>query len=128
MTEPRFLLDTNICIYVLADAESEAAKRVAECEEGSAIASAVTYAELLRGVRSAGPEDEAKLENFFRHVPIVPFGEAEAQAYARLPFRRGSFDRLIAAHALSLGLVLVTNNIRDFRDVPNLALENWAKP
>ena len=128
MTEPRFLLDTNICIYVLADAESVASKRVAECEEGSAVASAVTYAELLRGVRSAGPEDEAKLESFFRHVPVVPFGEAQAQAYARLPFRRGSFDCLIAAHALSLGFVLVTNNVRDFVDVPNLELQNWAKP
>ncbi|MDB5694387.1 MAG: twitching motility protein PilT [Alphaproteobacteria bacterium] len=128
MTEPRFLLDTNICIYVLADAESLAAKRVAECEEGSAVASAITYAELLRGIRSAGPEDEAKLESFFQHVPVVPFGEAQAQAYAGLPFRRSSFDRLIAAHALALGLVLVTNNIRDFKDVPGLKLENWAKP
>ena len=128
MTEPRFLLDTNICIYVLADAESLAAKRVEECEEGSAVASAITYAELLRGIRSAGPEDEAKLESFFQHVPVMPFGELQAEAYAGLPFRRGSFDRLIAAHALSLGLILVTNNIRDFADVSGLQLENWAKP
>ena len=128
MTEPRFLLDTNICIYVLADAESRAAKRVAECEEGAAVASAVTYAELLHGVRSGVAEDEAKLERFFQHVPALAFGEEQARAYAELPFRRGSFDRLIAAHALSLGLILVTNNVRDFADIPVLHIENWARP
>jgi tRNA(fMet)-specific endonuclease VapC len=126
VTELRFLLDTNICIYVLADAESLATKRVAECEEGSAVASAVTYAELLCGVRAGVTEDEMKLERFFQHVPVLAFGENQAKAYAKLPFRRGSFDRLIAAHALSLGLILVTN-VRDFSDVPGLRIENWAR-
>lgn len=127
MTEPSFLLDTNICIYVLADADSLVARRLADCALGSAVASVITHAELLPGVRSAGAEEEAKLSRFFQRVPVLPFGTAEAEAYARLPFRRGVFDRLIAAHALSLGLTLVTNNPRDFADVPDLRIENWAK-
>ena len=126
MTEPSFLLDTNICIYVLADAESYAARRLADCAQGSAVASVVTYAELLRGVLSAGPGEEAKLARFFDRIPVLPFGTREAEAYARLPFRRGAFDRLIAAHALALRLTLVTNNERDFADVPGLRIENWT--
>lgn len=126
MTKPSFLLDTNICIYVLADAESFAARRLADCAHGSVVASVVTYAELLRGVVSAGPGEEAKLARFFDRIPVLPFGTKEAEAYARLPFRRGTFDRLIAAHALALRLTLVTNNQRDFADVPELSLENWT--
>jgi len=126
VTEPSFLLDTNICIYVLADAESSAAKRLGNCAQGSAVTSVVTYAELLRGVVSAGPGEEAKLARFFDRIPVLPFGTREAEAYARLPFRRGAFDRLIAAHALALRLTLVTNNERDFADVPDLRTENWT--
>ncbi|HYZ49124.1 MAG TPA: PIN domain-containing protein, partial [Sphingomonas sp.] len=64
---------------------------------------------------------------FLASVEVFPFDAAAARTYARLPFRGGSFDRLIAAHALALGLVLVTNNERDFVDVPNLLVENWTK-
>lgn len=128
MTEAKFLLDTNICIYVLADADSAAARRVAECAQGEAVTSAVTYAELLHGVRCADPREGDKVARFFEKVSVMPFDEAAAQAYASLPFRRGGFDRLIAAHAMSLGLILVTNNERDFRDVRDLAIENWARP
>ena len=63
---------------------------------------------------------------FFVAVPVMPFDEGAARLYARLPFRRGSFDRLVAAHALSLGLTLVTNNGRDFADIPGLRIENWT--
>lgn len=128
MTEPVFLLDTNICIYVLADEASLAARRLAECPLGSVVASVVTYAELLHGVRNAGPKEVKKLEAFFGRVAIVPLDVPAARAYATLPFRRGSYDRLIAAHALALDLTLVTNNLRDFADVPRLKIENWAGP
>lgn len=127
MTEPAFILDTNICIYVLADADSVAARRLADRPEGSVVASVVTYAEMLHGVRNAGPEDERKLDDFFARIAIMPLGVEAARTYATLPFRRGSFDRLIAAHALALGLTLVTNNERDFAHVPGLRIENWAE-
>jgi tRNA(fMet)-specific endonuclease VapC len=60
-------------------------------------------------------------------VPVLPFDAAAAEVYARLPFRRGSFDRLIAAHALALDLVLVTDNVADYADVPGLKVENWVR-
>ncbi|MEO9129659.1 MAG: PIN domain-containing protein, partial [Sphingomonas sp.] len=66
------------------------------------------------------------LEAFVGEIPILDFDEAAARAYATLPFRRGRFDRLLAAHALSLGAVLVTNNERDFADIPGLVVENWT--
>ena len=127
MTKPRFLLDTNICIYVLADAEGVAARRVSECPEQSVAASVVTVAELMHGARRAGPEEEKKLDAFFQRIGVLPLDLAAARAYAELPFRRGSFDRLIAAHAMSLDLTLVTNNERDFDDVRGLRVENWAQ-
>ena len=58
---------------------------------------------------------------------LLPFDEAAVRAYAALPFRRGSFDRLIAAHALALDLTLVTSNVRDFADIPGLLVENWTR-
>jgi tRNA(fMet)-specific endonuclease VapC len=128
VTEPSVLIDTNICIYVLGDADSFAARRLATCSEGSVAASIITYAELLRGLHVGSPKDAHKLAKLFSRVPVLPFDEAAAQAYARLPFRRGSFDRLIAAHALSRGLTLVTNNERHFADVAGLTVENWARP
>jgi len=66
------------------------------------------------------------LEAFIRDVPPVPFDTAAARQYAELHFRRGSFDRLIAAHALALDLTLITNNERDFADIPDLRVENWT--
>jgi tRNA(fMet)-specific endonuclease VapC len=123
-----FLLDTNTCIYLFARtypllearARATAAERLA--------ISTVTLAELLVGqVRGYGPSAEA-LGAFLDGVTIAAFDEAAAQAYAVVPFRRGSYDRLIAAHALALGATLVTANIRDFQDVASLRCEDWTQP
>jgi tRNA(fMet)-specific endonuclease VapC len=127
VADPFFLLDTNICIYVLDDSESVPARRLARCGEGSASISAITAAELWRWPGLAEPKHRKVLRQLFERVPILPFDEQAAIAYAQLPFRRGSFDRLIAAHALARGLTLVTNNERDFADVPGLKVENWIR-
>lgn len=66
------------------------------------------------------------IENFVSVVPIVPFDETAARAYANLPFRRASFDLLIAAQAQAIDATIVTNNEADFADVPRLKVENWA--
>ena len=128
MIEPLYLVDTNICIYILADAESAAARRLGACSPGVAAASAITYAELMLGLAQASVEEGAKARRFFEQVPVMPFDVEAAVAYARLPFRRGSYDRLLAAHALALNLTLVTSNVRDFHDVPQLRVEKWAAP
>lgn len=74
----------------------------------------------------AGDEGEAVLDRFLRSFPVLPFDEAAARAYVRVPFRRGKLDRLIAAHALATDMTLITSNVRDFADVPGLKLEDWA--
>ena len=128
MTEPVFLLDTNICIYFLQDASGPAASRLANCTPGSVAASTVTLAELLRGPRAHETAAREAIAAMFEAIRLVPFDEEAARAYARVPFRRGTFDRLIAAQALSRDLILVTNNERDFADVTGLRIENWARP
>lgn len=67
-----------------------------------------------------------QLRVFTQEVPILDFDYKAALVYATLPFRRASYDRLIAAHALSHGLILVTNNMKHFGDVPGLKVENWT--
>lgn len=66
------------------------------------------------------------LNAFLEDIPILPFGEAAGQAYSEIPFVRASYDRLIAAHALSLGLTVVTANLTHFSDVNGLSVEKWA--
>lgn len=124
--EPSFLLDTNICIYLLGGNAPHARRRIEQCAAGEIAASAVTLAEVMVGARSLNAVAQA--QDLFNVIRVLPFDDAAARAYASLPFRRGSFDRLIAAHALSLGLVLVTNNEKDFHDLPSLRIENWTLP
>ena len=127
MSVLRYLLDTNLCIYLLSGRSPELVQRVADQPSGSLGLSAITLGEIMGG---GGPEAAAsrELASMIDELPVMPFDDAAARTYGALPFRRGSFDRLIAAHALSLGLALVTNNERDFKDVPNLRIENWTRP
>ena len=120
-----FLLDSDICIYLLKNLSPLLTRRVREQEEGSLFLSAISYAEVGLGARDRLDEQEA-LRRLSGDVMILPFDAAAAQCYAVLPFRRAKFDRLIAAHALATGLTLVTNNETDFADIPGLALENWT--
>lgn len=126
VTEPLFLLDSNIVIYILQDARCRAAQRLQDCTVGSVVTSAIVYAEVMRGVIRREPEQAATASRFFDVVPIRPFDGHAASIYAQMPFRRGSFDRLIAAHALALDLTLVTNNEGDFADIAGLRVENWT--
>lgn len=101
--------------------------------QGAVVLSAMSLAELQRGVVCNGPDGplrKARLDTLLENLPVVSFDEAAARAYgdilAVLGWVRGrDFDRMIAAHAISLGATLVTNNERDFRDIPGLAVENW---
>lgn len=127
MTDLRYLLDTNICIYATEAIYVPLRAKLAQQRQGALAVSAITLAELARGLEAEVTDYEG-LRAFLDFVPPLPFDDAAARAYGRLPFRRRSFDRLIAAHALALGVTLVTNNEADFADVPGLKVENWTMP
>jgi tRNA(fMet)-specific endonuclease VapC len=120
------LLDTNICILLLAG-NSNVVARTSECFDGQVAVSSIAFAELALGSWQGKSPSLLVTDRFSRRFPILPFDLVAAKSYAGLPFKRRSFDRLIAAHALSLGLILVTNNERDFADIPGLKIENWTQ-
>ncbi len=126
MADPSFLLDSNICVHALRDASGSAALRLSECVIGSVVTSTIVYAEVMRGYPPEEVDAIADADRLFDLVNPLPFDRSAADLYARLPFKRASYDRLIAAHALSLGLILVTNNKKDFTDIPGLKIENWT--
>lgn len=132
---PRYMLDTNMCIYLIKNQPEEVARRFAQCYVGDVVMSAITYAELEYGVAvSADPErDHASLATLVEDIPITPFDASAGVAYGptRLATRdskRDHLDKLIAAHAVSLGFTLVTNNMKDFAKYPGLRTENWLNP
>ncbi len=122
----KYLLDSNILIALGLDTSRPLAKRVADCDEGDLVTSVIAYAEVLHGSVRGKPPSFVGLEALIEEVPVMPFDYAAARAYATLRFRRASYDHLIAAHALALGLTVVTDNEADFADVPGLKVENWT--
>ncbi len=124
----RYLLDTNICIYILDAALPSLRIKLEQQPLGSMVTSTIVLAEILRGTDLADRSARSRLDALLRIVPALPFDAAAAEAYARLPFKRGRLDRLIAAHALSQGLTVITANLADFADVPGLKAEDWMQP
>lgn len=122
----RYLIDANCVIFALVDADATITRRIAGCEAGSLAISAITYAEVALGSHFGKPPPPEVLDAFLAVVPMVPFDEPAARIYATLPFRRARFDGLLAAHALSLGAGVVTNNVADFANLPGLVVEDWT--
>lgn len=125
MTEPCYLLDTNICIDLLAGRSEKARARIEACRRGEVVTSAIVRAEVMLGAKDR--DQNGRAAAFFTVIEALPFDAAAADMYARLPSHWGSMDRLIGAHALALDLTLVTNNESDFADVPGLRVENWTR-
>jgi tRNA(fMet)-specific endonuclease VapC len=125
--EPRFLLDTNIFIYILDAALPDLRARIEAHAIGALVTSTIVLAELVRGIPRDDDRTLARLQQLLALAPALPFDDHAARTYARLPFARGRFDRLIAAHALSLDLAIVTANPRDFADIPGLRVEDWTQ-
>ncbi len=119
-------LDTDICVYLFSGSKPKLNARVLAQDAGVLAVSAVTFAELALGSNIGKPPPMSVLERFVSEVRLIDFDGATARAYATLPFKRGSFDRLLAAHALSLDALVVTNNPKHFDDVPGLKVENWT--
>ena len=131
----RYLLDTNICIYLIRRRPAQVRERFERCAIGDIGLSTVTLAELQYGVeKSAFPaRNQEALEAFTLPLALVPFDADAAVAYGpvRAALERqgtpiGAMDLLIAAHALSLRVILVTNNTREFARVEGLQVENWV--
>jgi tRNA(fMet)-specific endonuclease VapC len=124
VADPKFLLDTNILIYLLEGAAEPLRQRVEGHAPGALVTSSLCVAEALYGL---GEKGFSILAPLLAVVRPLPFDLEAAQAFPRVSPGRGRTDRFIAAHALSLGLVLVTNNPRDFADVVDLKIENWVE-
>ncbi|KVP92850.1 twitching motility protein PilT [Burkholderia ubonensis] len=129
---PRYMLDTNMCIYLMKNQPEQVAKRFARYYVGDVVMSAITYAELEYGVAvCANPDRERRnLAALIEDIPVAPFDAAAARAYgpvreATRERKKDQLDKLIAAHAISLDVVLVTNIERDFASYPAVRLENW---
>lgn len=130
---PKYLLDTNICVYVLNERPLPVAARFREFRLGELAVSSVTVAELAYGAsKSNRVGTKERLEKFLTDLITLPFDDAAAWEYGELRafLQRegqpiGPLDLQIAAHALSLGLPIVTNNVGEFARVPRLTVENW---
>lgn len=123
----RYLIDSDLAIYAMGgERDTILNQRLASCYPGDVAISAVSFAEVALGTWNGKPPRQDVLDAFVAVIPILPFDDGAARAYARLPFKRARFDRLLAAHALSLGATVVTNNEADFADVPGLQVENWT--
>lgn len=130
----QYLLDTNICIYLMRRQPAAVAERFALLRRGDVGMSVITLAELRYGVEAHEADrkrNERALEALLTEIPAAPFDVSAAKVYgviraAARSRKRDALDRLIAAHAISAGLILVTNNPADFDGYPGLRLENWV--
>lgn len=127
-----YLIDTNIAIHA-RDGSEAVLDKLAE-HDGAVLLSALSLAELQRGLyknQTYTALRQLRLEVLLQHIPVLPFDASAAVAYGQIIAQCGwakgrDYDRMIAAHAIASGSVLVTNNDADFRDIPGLAIENWA--
>ncbi len=132
--KPRYMLDTNICIYLMKHQPPQVRARFADCFVGDVVISAITLAELEFGVANSGDSrarNQAALDNLIGDIPVATFDTRAARAYGPLRAanrerNKDALDKLIASHALSMGVTLVTNNETDFRGFDGLAIENWV--
>ena len=93
-----FLLDTDCAVYAMTAQFPALGQRLANCSPGEVGISAINFAEVALGAEQGKPPPADVLEAFIQAIPILPFDEAAARAYAALPFKRARFDRLLAAH------------------------------
>ncbi|WP_439258999.1 type II toxin-antitoxin system tRNA(fMet)-specific endonuclease VapC [Lonepinella sp. BR2930] len=129
----KYLLDTNICIYIINHKPPQVFERFAQYELGDLAISSITVAELAFGVEKSGSlRNKEALNKFLIPLEIISFDENAIWHYAKLRNYLqqqgtiiGLLDMLIAAQALSLNVPLVTNN-KEFCRIPNLLLDNWV--
>ena len=130
----KYLLDTNIVIYVLKRRPREVLEIFNTNASRMAISS-ITLSELIYGAEKSHNVDKnlEAIEEFISHLDVLSYDAKASQHYGQIKAALekkgeiiGENDIHISAHAISQGLILVTNNLREFNRVPNLALENWV--
>ncbi|MGV0027081.1 type II toxin-antitoxin system tRNA(fMet)-specific endonuclease VapC [Phormidesmis priestleyi] len=130
----QFLLDTNICIYIIKRKPRRVLERFQSLSLSDIGISAITVAELEYGAYKSQrlEQNRAALNQFLLPLEIVPFDEQATQIYGELRatlerqgMAIGAMDMLIAAQAKALGLILVTNNVSEFSRIQNLTIQNW---
>lgn len=132
----KYLLDTNICIYIIKRKPAIVLEKFKELSLGSVAISTITLAELEYGIhKSVNPDKNLEaLNQFLIPLDIKAFDYDATITYGKIradlekkgtPI--GPLDTLIAAHALSLGMTLITNNEKEFNRIAELKIENWAK-
>lgn len=130
-----YLLDTNICIYIINEQPARVVQRLIQAGQESLAISTVTVAELAFGIaKSTRPDLRAKLENFLSKFPILDWNQEAAWVYGSVRKtleakgqRIGERDLLLACQALALDATMVTNNTREFERIEGLKLENWVE-
>ncbi len=131
----RYLLDTNICIYVAKHRPAEVYQRLSRLRTGEAGMSLITFGELYYGAQKSQQKERAseKLRQLIRYIHVLTLSAEAAEHYGMIRAfleKRGepigNNDLWIAAHARSLNVTLVTNNMREFVRVPDLSVENWV--
>ena len=133
----KYLLDTNICIALIRQKPATLVKRITSCQPGDVGISCISLAELAHGVEKSTQMEQnmSALQLFLLPLELVDFDQQAALAYGKIwaQLERegqviGSMDMLIAAHAISLGTILVTNNVQEFHRVRELNMEDWISP
>ena len=132
----KFMLDTDICIYTIKQKPAGVLRRLEQCSIGSVGMSAITFAELINGAKKS-QQVEANLDrlnSLSELIEVLPFDQHAAVVYGdvRSDLEKrgliiGGNDLLIAVHAISLNLTLVTNNEREFSRIKELTIENWVE-
>ncbi len=131
----RYMLDTNIVIYIIKNKPIEVIKNFISKDVGDICISSITYSELMYGAQKsqAVEKNKAAILLLLSSISILPFDSYAAEEYGKvrtdlelkgIPI--GSLDTLISSHAKSLGLTLVTNNIKEFKRVEGLNIEDWT--
>jgi tRNA(fMet)-specific endonuclease VapC len=133
----RYLLDTNICIYVRRRRPPEVRARFSRLGAGEAALSVITYGELMHGaakLHPVPPRAAEQIQEFLDLIEVLPLPVEAGRTYGKIRTYLeskgqviGNNDLWIAAHAISADLIVVTNNEREFRRVPDLKIENWIK-
>ena len=132
----KYMLDTNICIYAIKHKPDTVIRNFLSHDPEELCISAITYAELMHGVEKsmAAERNRIAVSLFLSPITILQFDERAAEEYGRIKAELekkgiliGSMDTLIAGHAKSRGLIIVTNNTREFNRVVGLTVEDWTQ-